>query len=86
MRIKAIDISEVTKEQQVNKFIEEVAEFLAAIVKNDVENIKEEYCDILTSGIGVLKKYGISEDEVENYFENKHMEKLKKRNFKPRNK
>lgn len=84
MKIKAIEIENVTKDEQVNKFIEEMAEFLAAVVNNDVENLKEEYCDILTAGAGVLLKFGISDDEIERYFNNEHNDKLKKRGYKPR--
>lgn len=84
MRCKAIDVSKVTKAKQVEKFIEEVEEFYTAIANNDIENLKEEYCDLLTAGAGVLLKYGVTEEEIERYFNNEHMLKLLSRGFKPR--
>lgn len=84
MNIKAIDIAEVTKDEQIGKFLEEVLEFIEALEKHDIENIKEEFCDIITAGAGVLQKHDIPEDEIERYFNSEHNEKLKKRGYKPR--
>lgn len=84
MKIKAINIDGVTKEEQISKFVEEVEEFITAVLINDIENIKEEYCDLITAGAGVLLKCNIDDMQLEEYFNSKHIDKLKERNFKPR--
>lgn len=86
MKVKAINIDGVTQDEQIRKFMEEVTEFLIEAANENKENAKEEYCDILTAGAGVLKKLGISDEEIENYYNNEHMKKLKSRGWKPRNK
>lgn len=86
MEIKAIDVTGVTKDQQIRKLMEEVTEFLIEAANENKENAKEEYCDILTAGAGVLKKLGISDEEIESYYNNEHMKKLESRGWKPRNK
>lgn len=86
IKIKAINIDEVTKEEQLSKFVEEVYEFCMAAENDDIPNLKEEYCDILTAGAGVLKKFGVASEEIDRYYNEEHMNKLRSRNFKPRDK
>lgn len=79
-----IDISEVTFIEQVEKTMEEYNELLLAVLKKDIENTKEEFCDLITAANGLLEKIGITNEEIMRYYNNEHKEKLKARNNKPR--
>lgn len=84
IKLNTIDLKDVTLTEQINKVMEEHNEFIAAILKNDVENAKEEFCDYVTAAAGLLEKNNVATDEIESYYNNEHYEKLKSRGNKPR--
>lgn len=75
---KNIGLEGVTQQEQINKFYEEVDEFVQAVIKGDVTNAIEEYFDVLQSGLGALHKMGLDADHVMSQYD-KHLEKIKDR-------
>ncbi len=78
MQLVNINLSHITKEQQLSKIHEEDEEFLQAIKLNDYDNMIEEFWDCVQVRLGYLNMHGIRASEVMNGY-NKHLKKLKNR-------
>lgn len=86
MELFNIDLSEITKEQQLEKVKEEQQEFLRAAANNDLDNMLEEMCDTIQAYVGYMDKMGIRISDINHYWYKNHIGKMRERNFKPRNK
>ncbi|GAA0774516.1 hypothetical protein GCM10008908_24480 [Clostridium subterminale] len=75
---KNISLEGVTQQEQINKFYEEVDEFVQAVIKGDVTNAVEEFFDVGQSGLGALQKMGLDAEYVMSQY-GKHLEKIKLR-------
>lgn len=81
---KNIDLSMVTFMDQIKKTEEEDKEFLEAIFQYKLgigsrEHVKEEICDKIQAALGLAEKQGIPANEIEEYFNTTHNEKIKNR-------
>lgn len=83
MKLYKLDLTGVSVQEQLEKIEEEEVEFLQAISDMDVDNIIEELWDSLQSKIGLCNMLGIGLGAIARGYD-KHVEKLRKRNFKPR--
>lgn len=81
VKLKNIDLSEVTYLEQITKVEEEEEEFQVALEGTDKEHIIEEFWDKVQANVGLLTFYGISAKRLMNGYP-KHLDKLKSR---PRN-
>lgn len=94
IELKNIDLKDLTLMDELNKADEEVKEFKDAIyeylyLKNDnwsqkainesVEHIKEEFSDVVQSHLSVIKILGIDIQEISEYWNTVHNEKIKSR-------
>lgn len=80
IELKNIDLDNISLKEQMEKVAEETKELQEAILNKPVENILEEFLDVVQANLGLLSKFGISADRVMEYYP-KHLEKLK---FRPR--
>lgn len=90
IKLKNIDLTGISKEEQFRKVKEELIELNNALIEDeyytDVEGDKtelrlhiiEEYFDVVQSYLGLLEKHGISAEEAMKEYP-KHLEKLKNR-------
>ncbi|APF21574.1 hypothetical protein [Clostridium butyricum] len=81
---KNIDLSKITFINQIKKTQEEDKEFIEAIMQYKLgigsrEHVKEEICDKFQAALGLAKKQGIPAEEIEEYFNTTHAEKIKNR-------
>lgn len=81
---KNIDLSKITFINQIKKTQEEDKEFLEAIMQYKLgigsrEHVKEEICDKFQAALGLAEKQGIPAEEIEEYFNTTHVEKIKNR-------
>ncbi|CAI3661504.1 MULTISPECIES: hypothetical protein [Clostridium] len=94
IELKNIDLKDLTLMDELNKADEEVKEFKDAVhehlyLKNDNwskkainesrEHIKEEFCDVVQSHLSVIKILGIDIQEISEYWNTVHNEKIKSR-------
>ncbi|CAI3193168.1 hypothetical protein [Clostridium neonatale] len=94
IELKNIDLKDLTLMDELNKADEETKEFKDAVhehlyLKNDnwsqkainesIEHIKEEFCDVVQSHLSVLKILDIDIEEITEYWNIKHLEKIKGR-------
>lgn len=94
IELKNIDLKGLTLIDELNKSSEEIKEFEDAVhehlyLKNDNwsekainesrEHIKEEFCDIVQVHLSILKVLGIDIEEIEDYWNTFHLEKIKNR-------
>lgn len=56
IELKNINLENVTIEEQISKLLEEVNEFIYAVLKKDATNAPKECLDVFQSAIGVLDK------------------------------
>lgn len=73
-----IDLTNISIGKQWEKVAEEDKEFYAAMQVSDRNNQLEEFWDTVQARLGVLRKCGISAEEVMQYY-TKHLEKLENR-------
>lgn len=83
IKLKRLNLTGVDVLTQDIKLKEELDELKAAILKGDRENQKEEICDIIQVLTGLADILEIRNEELAEYWENKHMPKMCNR---PRNK
>ena len=76
IKLKNIDLSKITFQEQLDKIIEEDNEFLNA--DNTTEEFIEEFWDTVQARLGLLEKLGINADSVMDGY-SKHLEKIKNR-------
>ena len=55
-----LDISKISLVEEVDKLTEETHEFINAIIKNDEENMIEEFFDVIQVMINILHRYDIT--------------------------
>lgn len=94
IELKNIDLKDLTLMDELNKADEEVKEFKDVVhehlyLKNDNwskkainesrEHIKEEFCDVVQSHLSVIKILGIDIQEISEYWNTVHNEKIKSR-------
>ena len=94
VELKNIDLTGLTLMDELNKADEETKEFKDAVhehlyLKNDnwsqkainesIEHIKEEFCDVVQSHLSVIKILGIDIQEISEYWNTVHNEKIKSR-------
>ena len=66
------------KEHQTIKAIEELAELIQALAKEDVENIKEELADVMVMLEQIKYLYGFSEIEINRIMFDKIVRQLRR--------
>lgn len=93
MKLIDLDLSKVSKLQQANKILEEIQEYDEARREYEKEanmitkeHLIEEFCDLIQAEIGEMQVfYNIRTDEIEEYWNTKHLKKMenrpRKRNF-----
>lgn len=88
IQLKNLDLSNVTLDKQYEKVIEENDECLSALRNldegiGDKEYLKEHYIeemlDQFQANISMASFYGISAEDIMNYYNTKFLEKLKHR-------
>lgn len=86
IELKNIDLSKVTLVDELYKRDEEYKEFADALLTylwdtNGItrEHLKEEACDVIQVVISILKILGIDIPEITEYWNTKHLEKIKDR-------
>ena len=71
----------VTLEDEIEKCIEEDSEFIAGVLKNDKDNIIEEFWDSVQTKLNVMDIMGISMKDVYERGLNKHLDKMNERGY-----
>ena len=74
-----LNIDKITTEEEIFKLREETEEFINGIQREDKENMKEEFFDVIQVLINIMYRYDLIED-TEKELE-KHINKLKNRNW-----
>jgi phosphoribosyl-ATP pyrophosphohydrolase len=83
IKLKNIDLTRISEEEQWNKIAEENTEFFLALNNKDKANSIEEFWDCMQVRLGMLQiRLGITAEEVMKEYP-KHLEKLK---YRPRRK
>lgn len=84
--LKNIDLTDITLITELSKHNEELKEFknaLAIYFRNKTEinreYLKEEACDVIQVILSILKILDIDIPEISEYWNSKHLEKLKSR-------
>ena len=80
LMLRPLDIK-VSLEDEIEKCIEEDSEFIAGVLKEDRENIIEEFWDSVQAKINVMDMMGIPIKEI-NEGLHKHLDKMKSRGYK----
>ncbi|MEG1256635.1 hypothetical protein [Clostridium sp.] len=78
IKLKNINLENITIVEQIKKVGEEHCEFVTAIVSGDSSNAIEEFFDLVQASLGALDKMGLSAEYVMQQYP-KHLEKLKSR-------
>ena len=78
IKLVNINLETISLREQIEKIDEEDTEFIKAIMKEDAENIIEEFWDCVQVRLGLLEKIGIDANRVMEFYP-KHLEKLKDR-------
>ena len=74
-----LDIDDISTEEEINKLNEEVKEFIVAMENEDLENMIEEFYDVIQVMINLAYRYDVINDLEEGL--NKHLRKINKRNW-----
>lgn len=78
-KFPVLDIDEITTLEELEKLQEEVGEFIQAIENEDMDNMKEEFFDVIQVLVNIMNRYNLV-DDLEDDLE-VHIEKLRKRNW-----
>lgn len=86
IELKNINLSQISISGEVAKKSEEDKEFMDALLevlyepnKRNYEHVKEEAADVIQTVLSILKMVNIDTVEFAQYWNNKHLEKLKNR-------
>ena len=86
IELKNIDLSNVTLIEELNKIDEESKEFNEALidylyqkVNFKKQHLKEEFCDVIQAHLSLMKIIGIDTQEISEYWNTVHNEKIKSR-------
>lgn len=84
IKLKNIDLTGISLPEELDKRDEEYKEFRNAILEylmdnTQVDHLKEEACDVIQVVLSILKILGIDIPEIVDYWNTKHLEKLKDR-------
>lgn len=74
-----LDISKISLVEEVDKLSEETHEFINAIIKNDEENMIEEFYDVIQVMLNILHRYELT-DKLEDGLQD-HIKKLVSRGW-----
>ena len=77
--LRPLDIK-VSLEDEIEKCIEEDSEFIAGVLKEDKENVIEEFWDSVQTKLNVMDIMGISMKEI-NEGLHKHLDKMTRRGY-----
>lgn len=78
-KFPVLDIDEITTLEELEKLQEEVGEFIQAIENEDMDNMKEEFFDVIQVLVNIMNRYNLV-DDLEDDLE-VHIEKLRKRKW-----